>query len=233
MLTKILIFLRFIRWGGVISAAKTIAFNFKMFPLKVAIKLPVLISANVNYKLTRKGSIEFEKDALRFGSLRFGFCDWQYSYRRPTFLKIQGRLIIRGAGFHTFANGLTLEIGEKAICIIGSDFSASHNNRIRILDSLTVGDNNMWSFDNVVMDNDAHHIFNSQGECCNPNKGIIIGNDVWMGCRTIILKGAEVPNGTIIATSSIVNKKYRDNNTIITSYGKVLRKNVTWSRKLT
>lgn len=101
------------------------------------------------------------------------------------------------------------------------------------MESLTVGDNNMWSFDNVVMDNDAHHIFNSQGEFCNSNKGIIIGNDVWMGCRTIILKGAEVPNGTIIATSSIVNKKYRDNNTIITSYGKVLRKNVTWSRKLT
>lgn len=219
--------------GGGNSAIKTIAFNFKMFPFKVAIKLPVLISAKVHYNLSRKGSIEFEKDALKFGSLRFGFCDWQYSYQRPTFLKIQGRLIIKGSGFHTFANDLTLEIGEKATCIKGNNFSASHNNRIRILESLIVGDNNMWSFDNVVMDNDAYHIFNTKGEFCNPNIGIVIGNDVWMGCRTIILKGAEVPNGTIIATSSIVNKKYIDNNTIITSYGKVLKNNVTWSRKLT
>lgn len=233
MLAKVLTFLRFVKWGGVYSAAKTVAFNLKMFPFKVAVKLPVLISSKVNYKLTRKGSIEFEENALRFGALRFGFCDWQYSYQRPSFLKIQGHLIIKGTGFHTFANGLTLEIGEDATCIIGNDFSASHNNRIRILKSLTVGDNNMWSFDNVVMDNDAHHIFNSQGEFCNPNKGIIFGNNVWMGCRNIVLKGAEIPDGTILATSSIVNKKYIESNTIITSYGNVLKKNVTWSRELT
>lgn len=218
--------------GGANNIISTILFNLKMFPIEVAYRLPVLITSNVSYKYSRPGKIVFDKNALHFGSLRIGYLDRQYTYDRPSFLKIKGKLIVHGDGFHQFAGGTTLEIEENATCEIGNNFTASHNNRIRIVDSLHIGNDNMWSYDNVIIDNDGHQIFDTNGTVCNPNKGIYIGNNVWLGCRNLVLKGTVVEDNIIIAPGSIINKEYKETGCIISSFGKILKRGVSWTRKL-
>lgn len=192
--------IKFARGIGILNFISTIIFNLKFFPLSIAIKLPVHVTRKVKYNLsTFRDSIIFDKESLYFGSLKIGFLDNQYTWDRPSFLKINGKLIIHGSGFHEIASGVTLEIGKDAIFEMGNNFSASHNNRIRILSFLKVGDDNMWSYDNVILDNDGHEIYNYNGEIENNNKGIIFGNNVWLGCRNLVLKGASIPNTTIIA----------------------------------
>lgn len=83
------------------------------------------------------------------------------------------------------------------------------------------------------------HIRQNDGQCmldpvtklpCNEPQDVIIGEHCWIGTRTIILKGAELPNNTIVGANSLINKKFTEENTLIAgSPAKVIKKNVYWS----
>ncbi len=45
-----------------------------------------------------------------------------------------------------------------------------------------------------------------QGEA--PEKPILIGDDVWIGMRTIILPGVEIGSHSIVAAGSVVTKSF-------------------------
>lgn len=60
---------------------------------------------------------------------------------------------------------------------------------------------------------------------------ILIGDNVWIGAYSIILKNTNIPNNTIIAASSVVSKSFTDENTIIGGNpAKIIKKNVIWNR---
>jgi len=39
-----------------------------------------------------------------------------------------------------------------------------------------------------------------------PEKAIIIGNNVWLGCNVVILKGVEIGEGAVVAAGAVVTK---------------------------
>lgn len=80
------------------------------------------------------------------------------------------------------------------------------------------------------MDTDFHPIFDLESNTIiNPDKEVIIGNNVWIGCRSTVLKGAKVEDFCVIAASTVVNKKIRGNHQIIGGNPvRVLKSNITW-----
>ncbi len=88
----------------------------------------------------------------------------------------------------------------------------------------------MWSFDNVIMDSDTHQICDEYGEISNFNKPIVFGNHVWLGCRNIVMKGSEIPDGCMVASGSKICGKYVDSNCIMTSGKRVIKHNIHWKR---
>jgi acetyltransferase-like isoleucine patch superfamily enzyme len=79
------------------------------------------------------------------------------------------------------------------------------------------------------MDTDFHTITNAQSEIQNPPAEISVGNKVWIGCRSLILKGSVIPDGCIIAANSLVTKELNGINQV---FGKqplrVLSQNISW-----
>ncbi len=63
----------------------------------------------------------------------------------------------------------------------------------------------MLSWDILIMDTDLHKIYNKDRQLINPNRKITIGNNVWIGCRTTVLKGSTIPAGSVIAANSVVS----------------------------
>ena len=85
------------------------------------------------------------------------------------------------------------------------------------------------------MDTDFHKIYSiDSSEQLTEDDEIIIGDKCWIGCSTLILKGALLPNNTILAAYSIVanNKKSSivSNSILGGSPLKVLKENVFWTK---
>ena len=214
---------------GTWSLRKSLWFNFRYLPFCQAIHLPVLLSRNVEVKYCRKNSIEF-MGGVKFGILQIGYCDNDIYYSNKSAINIKGTIWIHGTGMHFFGAGLNLTIKEEGILEIGNNFAVSVDARINVAKRISIGNDNMWSYGNTIMDNDSHPIYDSSGNQINHHREVVFGNKVWMACYCIILKGADIPDGSIIAAGSIISKSPTQTKTIITTGGKVIRENITWER---
>ena len=94
---------------------------------------------------------------------------------------------------------------------------------------ILIGDNCMFSHDIYVRTTDSHSILDCNGSRINPAKDIIIGNHVWIGMQSIILKGTNIPNGCIVGARSILTSKIIPANSIIVgSPAKVIKEDISW-----
>ena len=59
---------------------------------------------------------------------------------------------------------------------------------------------------------------------------IVIKNHVWVGYQAFILTKSRLSNSDIVGARTLTNKTYPNNCVIAGSPGKVIRKDVAWSR---
>jgi len=79
------------------------------------------------------------------------------------------------------------------------------------------------------MDTDFHKIKDKSGNILNPSAPIIIGNNVWIACRCLILKGATIPNGSVIGANSFVGKSLEKENAVYGGHpARILKEEITW-----
>jgi Acetyltransferase (isoleucine patch superfamily) len=76
-------------------------------------------------------------------------------------------------------------------------------------DSITIGDRVAITWDCQIMDTSFHYIEDVEFHSINPlTKKIVIGSYVWVGNRTTISKGSIIPDQSIVASNSLVNKDF-------------------------
>lgn len=98
---------------------------------------------------------------------------------------------------------------------------------------LTIGEDCMFSYNIKVWAAGHHSILNSEGQRINPAQSIKIGNHCWIGHSSMILKGAIVPDGSIIGAASLYTGKFTDTNAIYAgSPAKKIKENISWTRDL-
>ena len=132
----------------------------------------------------------------------------------------KSELVIRG-------NGNIFKIGRNT-SVNNTKFRLYGNNRL-----ISIGDDCMFSYNIEVWSGDGHAIF-SKGEKlpCNFEKDIIIGNHVWLGAYSKILKGAVIPDNSIVGMASLVNKKFEEGNIILSGIpAKIVKTGISWDRR--
>ena len=105
--------------------------------------------------------------------------------------------ISRRCMISTQKKGAILKIGNKC------GFSGA---AISCAESITIGNNVLLGINVIITDTD-HHSLDAQER--HENTGITsapvtIGNDVWIGANSMILKGVNIGNNTVIAAGSVV-----------------------------
>lgn len=116
--------------------------------------------------------------------------------------------MVRNMGGHievescSFESGVRLEVYEGGKLVIGKGTYLNRNVQIVVRDSVSIGRQVKIGWDVVIMDTDLH------GHSGQPAKTrpVVIGDDVWIGCRALILKGVRIGEGAIIAAGAIVTK---------------------------
>lgn len=99
--------------------------------------------------------------------------------------------------------------------------------------SITIGNECMFAREIMVRNNDGHVILDRKtGELLNPPEDIIIGDNVWLGMRVLVLKGAVIPNGSVVGAMSMVNKEFDEEHILIAgSPAKKIRSDIEWRRE--
>lgn len=95
---------------------------------------------------------------------------------------------------------------------------------------IVLGNGCLFSTNVIFRTGDSHSILDVRtGERINHAASIIIGNRVWFGNNTTILKGARIADETIVATGAIVTKAFTQKNVIIAGApAKIVKEDVKW-----
>lgn len=198
---------------GVINILRTFWFNFRYLPLKVACKFPVVVYNKVEVVGLKRGDLIIESPGFNRLSLG-GFGYDNYTYRRAGYLSVKGRIVIKGSGFHYIRPGFSINIAPNAMLEIGNNFSAANDLKLTCTNRIVIGNDNMWSYNCILLDSDIHQITDTQGNVINKKGEIKFGDHVWMGCRCTVLKNISVAHDVIIGSGTLVRKSLDDSASI-------------------
>lgn len=97
--------------------------------------------------------------------------------------------------------------------------------------SITIGKDCMISTLVYLSVSDIHPIYDRDtGERLNPAASVQIGDHVWLGLRSMIMKGADIGSGAVVAAAAVVSGKVPPNTIVAGTPARVVRENVEWRR---
>jgi acetyltransferase-like isoleucine patch superfamily enzyme len=115
-------------------------------------------------------------------------------------------------GFRTTAEGGHFAVTEGKKIEIGKDCMFSNKIDIRV--------------------GDSHAIFDIEtGKRINEGRDVLIGNHVWIGSDSKILKGAKLNDGCIIGSGSIVTGNVEKDSIYTGIPAKKVKENIRWTRE--
>ena len=111
-------------------------------------------------------------------------------------------------------------------CVFAGDISMS----VMEGTCLEIGEGCLFSKNIDIRTGDGHSVLNIEGTRTNPSENVSIGKHVWVGAGVSILKGVQVSADTIVATRSVLNKKYMQENVLLAGVpAKVVKEDVKWN----
>jgi len=191
---------------------KTVYFNLKYLPFKQAVKMPVLVSNKV-YLKRLSGRIGFDCP-LRPFLVQIGYGDVGiFDKRRSRSIwDVAEEVVFKGKA--KIGHGSKISVTSTGILETGEDFSIAAESSIVASRKISFGKGCLLSWDVLVMDTDFHKIRDETGCIINDPEPITVGNNVWIGCRCSILKGANIPDGCVIGAGSLINKPLENKSSI-------------------
>lgn len=81
-----------------------------------------------------------------------------------------------------------------------------------------------------MLDSDGHSMY-VDGKLSLEKIPVKIGNNVWIGAKTAVLKGTQISDNSIIGLGTLVSGKYENNSIIIGNKGKMIKKDdLKWKK---
>lgn len=169
--------------------------------------MPIILS-KYTYFYSLPGRIVLTSPA-KFGMIRFGYFgeDVITPKDASTLLQIEGELKM-ASNVH-FGCGVIIRIEPNAIFEIEQNVRISNRTKIICYDNISVGHDTRIAWECQIIDTTFHFMRNisdnSVSELCAP---VRIGAHNWIGNRVNVMKGAIIPDYTIVAAGSLCNKSY-------------------------
>ena len=162
-------------------------------------------------------------------------------------IEIGENSIIRNVNFNIKGNNCRIIIGENNSIKSGELVAQDNKTLIQIGNKTTIenahiavteddskieiGEDCMLANHIEIRSGDSHSILDAEGKRINYAESIKIHDHVWIGNRSMILKGVEIGLGSVIAAGSIVTKSIEGNTIAGGNTAKVIKQNITWKRE--
>lgn len=211
---KISLFINRVLFG--IGYWNTIYLNFKALPFPIARKLPIIVGRKVTLMGIEKGCIQLSGDIqnIRFGIIRLGM-----PAEYPIFSNKREYSLLRnkeGACIEFAVNKNELTNIRNGFSIVNEGYIKFETNcllnqhcSILCYRRIHFGKNFRSGWNCQFLDSDIHFSYDiEQNIIPNPYGEIEIGNHVWIANACSITKNAKIPDYSIVASSSLVNKDF-------------------------
>lgn len=124
-------------------------------------------------------------------------------------------------------NNIKIIIGSKTTFTQFCHFNAQEEGS-----EIIVGHNCMFSNHIIVRTSDSHPIYDMiSGKRINSALSVYIGNNVWVAPDTKIMKGADIQDGCIVGSNTLVSKYIPAHSLVVGMPARVVKSNVKWTRE--
>lgn len=210
--------LRYISSIEDINLLKTLYFNLKYVESVDKISYNVILYNNVHYEISSSGKIIINKGNLEIGK------SWGRKAVFPTSFKLGENSKIIVDGNFKIHEGASIGINDGASLTLGSGY-INNGCRLTCFENIQIGKNVVIGSGVTIRDSDSH-IIKENGFI--KTKPIIIGDHIWIGLNTVILKGVKIGNGAVIAAGAIVTEDVPENTLVGGIPAKIIKKNISW-----
>ena len=131
-----------------------------------------------------------------------------------------------------------LVYGENSRIIIGDGVHINASKKFPTImnafdgSKIMIGDDCLFSNSIELHTTDYHSILHMGGGRINPVKDICLDEHVWVGVRTIILKGTHIASDSVVGAGSVVTSSFDESNVIIAGNpARVVKKEINWDIK--
>jgi acetyltransferase-like isoleucine patch superfamily enzyme len=189
-----------------VNWVKTLYFNYKKFPYKIARKLPVIIYgpvklSNISGEIKIEGPIS--KSMIGFGQ----YFEKQTTSRGIAELNIQGTLVFKSNAH--IGKDFFIYIAKDAYCEFGYMGCLGSSVKLICTHKVVIGNWAGIGYESQIIDSTLHPMMNKETGEHYPKTGpVIIGNYNSFSNRISIMPNTVTPDHCVIASNSLCNKDY-------------------------
>ena len=143
---------------------------------------------------------------------------------RTTILRLDkdSELIINGK-FRVFYGADIICFANSKLILDGGFVNSDV--KIRCFEQIHISEGVKIAHDVTIMDGDGHTI---EREDYVAHQPIFIGKNVWIGTKSIILKGVTIGEGAIVAAGSVVTRDVPPHSLAAGNPARVIKENISW-----
>lgn len=188
-----------------ISVLQTLRANFGLLPRKQALKFPIIVFRGSTLRIGKNARVIFDC-APKTGLLWIGAFDFNWIPRGArNFISLDGTIHVSGKvrfSYHTH-----MIIGKDALLTLGGENYINHDTRLLVHQNveLCFGARVGW---NVQICDTAFHYVRIGSDVSRKTKPVKIGRESWVSSFCNIGRGAYLPDYSVLATCSLLNKDY-------------------------
>ncbi|HFJ9281491.1 TPA: DapH/DapD/GlmU-related protein [Bacillus cereus] len=204
---------------SILDLTRSVLTSIRYLP-KQASKLPIYC-ANGSKLYKNKTAIVTIKNRLGIGRPITTLSESKaiIHVRKNSTLEIDGKVDL--------GPGVMMVVHDNATISIGDNSYISADSKIYAKERISIGNNCALSWNLTIIDSDFHEI-TIDGITRPKTKPIKIGNNVWIGCNTTILKGVTIGDNSVIAAGSIVTKDIPPNTLVGGNPAEIIKHKVDW-----
>lgn len=147
-------------------------------------------------------------------------------------------LVVQGSGNRVFIGpdcqlrGLMNLLGAGSSLTIGAGTTMVQGSlQLHEPGEIRIGADCMISSQVYISLSDIHPIYDrATGHRINPAASVLIGDHVWLGLRSLVLKGARIGDGAVVAAGAMVTGQIPAHAIVAGAPAKVMRENIEWRR---
>lgn len=210
-----------------LSIPKSLYVSLKLCSFKQAMHLPIVVRYNTKILGVNGSASILGGDRIRIG---FGqISEFDKKYER-SIIRFNGKLVVNTPCW--FGQGCRINSESNSSLKIGRNFVNTANLIISNKGNITIGNDCLVSWNTWISDTDFHKVVNmNTGESSIPNGEIHIGDKVWIGANSTVMKDSVIPNGCILGAGSLINKPFTEDNCLLAGVPAIVRKkNVSWNK---